>query len=82
MKQQLASMNKRRNLDRNQTEEDKTTVRFDKAMLKQLRHLAIEQETSLNFQIITAVREYLNRHKRNGKSSSSSNSNNIYNGVS
>jgi predicted transcriptional regulator len=46
-----------------------TTVAFDRAIYKQLGHLAVDQEIPVRDLIRQAVEEYLRRHQKGGKAS-------------
>lgn len=45
-----------------------TTVAFDRATHKALRHLAVEEDTNVRDLIRRAVDEYLRRHQKGGSS--------------
>lgn len=45
-----------------------TTIAFDRAIYRQLGHLAVDEDTTVRDLIRRAVEEYLRRHQKGGKS--------------
>ena len=46
---------------------DKTTLRISEDIIKQLKHIAIDENKTLTQVIQEALDEYLQQHKRGGK---------------